>query len=194
MGYEIREKRLILDEKNKHTFHAGMVFCLRFGLQNLELKHIKGPSHVYALLIADTLIVTDSGAECITPMGKKHSKVRLSLRLHDRRRFTCLNRKLSSSDYASSPRSRYGYVCEPQYLRGCVDAAPGTVQMYQCKNRHPRMPSQRTFLNFFSCASISTCKDTKLCPLLFSGDLMPMALVSLCTLLCWLVNETCVHL
>jgi len=77
MGYEIREKRFVLDEKNKHTFHAGMVICLRLGLENLEQKGVKGQTQKYALLIADTLLVTADGCELITTAARKATKVYL---------------------------------------------------------------------------------------------------------------------
>ncbi len=76
IGYEVREKKLVLDEKNKHAFHAGMVFCLRLGLEKLEQKGVKGQTQKYALLIADTLIVTQDGCEVITTAARKLSKVR----------------------------------------------------------------------------------------------------------------------
>lgn len=87
IGYEIREKRLVLDEKNKHKFHAGQVFCLRLGLENLECKGVKGGSQKYALVIADTLLVTETGAEILTSVNKKHSKVILAAHPHSRRLF-----------------------------------------------------------------------------------------------------------
>ena len=66
LGYEVRDKRFVLDEKNKATFQAGMLVCLRLGLDNLSTSSKDEKGKKYALLIADTFIVTESGVECLT--------------------------------------------------------------------------------------------------------------------------------
>jgi len=66
LGYEVRERRFILDEKIKATFQTGMLVCLRLGLDNLATSSKDDKGKKYSLLLADTFIVTEDGAECIT--------------------------------------------------------------------------------------------------------------------------------
>mmetsp|Transcript_57982 Transcript_57982/g.132737 ORF Transcript_57982/g.132737 Transcript_57982/m.132737 type:complete len:1096 (-) Transcript_57982:241-3528(-) len=81
MGYEIRERRYAIDEKNKHQLQAGMVMCLRLGFENLDLgSKAKDPrSQKYALLVADSLIVTETGYELITGVAKQYKKISWSV-------------------------------------------------------------------------------------------------------------------
>ena len=75
MGYELRDKRFVLDEKNRHQAEKGMVFCLRLGLENLKLSVKDVKSQKYAILIQDTVIIGDEGAEPTTAnLQKKFSK------------------------------------------------------------------------------------------------------------------------
>ena len=64
--YELRDKRYVLDEKNGQTFQAGMLVCLRIGLENLTTASKDDQGKKYALLLADTVIVTEDGAQCLT--------------------------------------------------------------------------------------------------------------------------------
>ena len=75
MGYELRDKRFVLDEKNRHQAEKGMVFCLRLGLENLKLPAKDPKSQKYSILIQDTVIIGDEGAELTTAnLQKKFSK------------------------------------------------------------------------------------------------------------------------
>ena len=56
----------MLDEKNGQTFQAGMLVCLRIGLENLTTASKDDQGKKYALLLADTVIVTEDGAQCLT--------------------------------------------------------------------------------------------------------------------------------
>ena len=77
MGYEIRERRFSIDEKNKQPLQEGMVLCVRLGFEGLELAASTKDerSKKYALLIADSLIVTDSGYELVTGVNKAYKKI-----------------------------------------------------------------------------------------------------------------------
>ena len=56
----------MLDEKNGQMFQAGMLVCLRIGLENLTTASKDDHGKKYALLLADTVIVTEDGAQCLT--------------------------------------------------------------------------------------------------------------------------------
>ena len=76
MGYELRDKRLVLDEKNRQTAQVGMIFCLRLGFENLKLLVKDSKSQKYSILISDTIILGESGAEVTTAsLFKKFNKV-----------------------------------------------------------------------------------------------------------------------
>jgi nucleosome binding factor SPN SPT16 subunit len=76
MGYELRDRRLVFDEKNRQTAQVGMTFCLRLGLENLKLSVKDVKSQQYSILISDTVIVGESGAENTTSgLFKKFNKV-----------------------------------------------------------------------------------------------------------------------
>jgi nucleosome binding factor SPN SPT16 subunit len=75
MGYELRDKRFVLDEKNRHQAEKGMIFCLRLGLENLKLAVKETKSQKYSILIQDTVIIGEDGAEIVTAnLQKKFSK------------------------------------------------------------------------------------------------------------------------
>ncbi|EKX36655.1 FACT complex subunit spt16, partial [Guillardia theta CCMP2712] len=75
LGYELREKRFVFDEKNRSTLKVGMLVCLRIGLENLSIQSKDPKSSKYSMLLADTFLITKDGAECLTNAPKKHSKV-----------------------------------------------------------------------------------------------------------------------
>ena len=77
LGYEVRERRFILDEKIKATFQTGMLVCLRLGLENLVTSSKDDKGKKYSLLIADTFVVAEDGAECLTEaiLPRKPKKV-----------------------------------------------------------------------------------------------------------------------
>ncbi len=68
MGLEFRESAFSLNNKNQRVAQSGMVFNICVGFQGLERKtKVKDPKKkVYALMLADTVVVTDSGSEVLT--------------------------------------------------------------------------------------------------------------------------------
>ena len=80
LGYEVRDKRYVLNEKSKALFQPGMLVCLRLGLQNLSTTSKDEKAKKYSLLIADTFVVTKDGAECLTDaVQRKPKKVQWNL-------------------------------------------------------------------------------------------------------------------
>lgn len=71
IGLEFRESGLSLNEKNERILKAGMVFNVTLGFQNLQTKSRKEKSQNYALLLADTIIVTSNGHEVVTSLSSK---------------------------------------------------------------------------------------------------------------------------
>ncbi|KAH9951270.1 FACT complex subunit SPT16 [Amylocystis lapponica] len=65
MGLEYRESSSMLSAKNGRTLRRGMVFNLSLGFQDLEEGGKK-----YALLLADTVQITDDKAICLTAGSK----------------------------------------------------------------------------------------------------------------------------
>ncbi|MFS7894138.1 putative peptidase M24, PH-like domain superfamily, FACT complex subunit Spt16 [Helianthus anomalus] len=74
IGLEFRESGLNLNEKNERVMKIGMVFNVSLGFQNMQTKSSKAKSQNYALLIADTVIVTASGHEVVTALSSKAFK------------------------------------------------------------------------------------------------------------------------
>ncbi|XP_076957772.1 FACT complex subunit SPT16-like [Bidens hawaiensis] len=74
IGLEFRESGLNLNEKNERVLKAGMVFNVSLGFQNMQTKSSKAKSQNYALLIADTVIVTATGHEVVTALSSKAFK------------------------------------------------------------------------------------------------------------------------
>jgi len=74
LGYEVRDKRYVLDEKNKTIFQPGMLVCLRIGLENLTTSSKDDKGKTYSLLIADTFIVTSDGVQCLTEAAARKPK------------------------------------------------------------------------------------------------------------------------
>lgn len=73
LGLEFREPTLLLNSKCDARVRSGMVFNVAVGLENLEAKDAKDPKNKnYALFIADTVLVTESGtAEVLTHRAPK---------------------------------------------------------------------------------------------------------------------------
>jgi len=79
-GLEFRESSLILSSKNTASFKQGMVFCLSLGFQNLELSAPdltdtpdKSPVKklsTFALVLADTVCISNDSADVMTKMSK----------------------------------------------------------------------------------------------------------------------------
>jgi len=79
-GLEFRDSTLLLSSKNSVQLKTGMVFCLSIGFQNLELNESilsNTPNNspvkklnTYALMVADTVRITENGADIMTKMGK----------------------------------------------------------------------------------------------------------------------------
>lgn len=74
IGLEFRESGLNLNEKNERILKAGMVFNVSLGFQNLQTKSSKAKSQNYALLLADTVIITPTGHEVVTAISSKSFK------------------------------------------------------------------------------------------------------------------------
>ncbi|XP_071700392.1 FACT complex subunit SPT16-like [Rutidosis leptorrhynchoides] len=74
IGLVFRESGLILNEKNKRTFKTGTVLNVSLGFQNLQTNSNNARTQNYALLLADTVIVTDNGHEVVTGLSTKAFK------------------------------------------------------------------------------------------------------------------------
>ncbi|KAK9049570.1 hypothetical protein SSX86_031461 [Deinandra increscens subsp. villosa] len=74
IGLEFRESGLSLNEKNERILKAGMVLNVSLGFQNMQTKSSKAKSQNYALLIADTVVVTATGHEVVTSLSSKAFK------------------------------------------------------------------------------------------------------------------------
>ncbi|KAL3515893.1 hypothetical protein ACH5RR_022795 [Cinchona calisaya] len=74
IGVEFRESGLTLNAKIDQLLKAGMVFNVSLGFQNLQTKspHPKGQN--FALLLADTVVVTNSSHEVVTQLSSKDIK------------------------------------------------------------------------------------------------------------------------
>jgi len=70
MGIEFRESVFLLNAKTTKKIEAGMVFNLSLGLQDLS----DAKNGAYALLVADTVLVTDKQPEVLTVHVKKAFK------------------------------------------------------------------------------------------------------------------------
>ncbi|CAK9181182.1 unnamed protein product [Ilex paraguariensis] len=71
IGLEFRESGLSLNAKNDGILKAGMVFNVSLGFQNLQTQSKKPKSQNFALLLADTVIVTDNGHDVVTRLSSK---------------------------------------------------------------------------------------------------------------------------
>ncbi|KAA8545293.1 hypothetical protein F0562_020077 [Nyssa sinensis] len=74
IGLEFRESGLSLNAKNDRILKAGMVFNVTLGFQNLNTKISKPKSQNFSLLLADTVIVTESGHDLVTSLSSKAVK------------------------------------------------------------------------------------------------------------------------
>ncbi|KAK9074443.1 hypothetical protein SSX86_007041 [Deinandra increscens subsp. villosa] len=74
IGLEFRESGLNLNEKNERILKVGMVLNVSLGFQNMQTKSSKAKSQNYALLIADTVTLTDTGHEVVTSLSSKAFK------------------------------------------------------------------------------------------------------------------------
>ncbi|RKP10675.1 FACT complex subunit spt16 [Thamnocephalis sphaerospora] len=71
MGIEFRESAYVINAKNTRKLEAGMVINLSAGLQNLEAPNASDPKAVnYALLLVDTVLVTDNAPVLLTDCNK----------------------------------------------------------------------------------------------------------------------------
>lgn len=67
MGLEFREPDWVINGKSERVVQPGQVYNLAIGLQGLNQTAAKDPKEQnYALLIADTVLVTETGAEMLT--------------------------------------------------------------------------------------------------------------------------------
>ncbi|KVH89908.1 FACT complex subunit SPT16 isoform X1 [Cynara cardunculus var. scolymus] len=74
IGLEFRESGLSLNEKNERILKAGMVLNVSLGFQNMQTKSSKAKSQNYALLLADTVIITANSHEVVTSLSSKAFK------------------------------------------------------------------------------------------------------------------------
>lgn len=74
IGLEFRESGLNLNGKNDRKLKAGMVFNVSLGFQNLQTgtKHPKTQN--ISMLLADTVVIGESGPEVLTSMSSKAAK------------------------------------------------------------------------------------------------------------------------
>ncbi|KAK1374081.1 FACT complex subunit [Heracleum sosnowskyi] len=74
IGLEFRESGLNLNGKNDKILKAGMVFNVSLGFQNLQTgtKHPKTQN--ISMLLADTVVIGESGPEVLTSMSSKAAK------------------------------------------------------------------------------------------------------------------------
>ncbi|KAA8536705.1 hypothetical protein F0562_029183 [Nyssa sinensis] len=74
IGLEFRESGLGLNAKNDRLLKAGMVFNVTLGFQNLQTQTSNTKSRNFSVLIADTVVVTDSGRDVVTSLSSKAVK------------------------------------------------------------------------------------------------------------------------
>ncbi|XP_051119203.1 FACT complex subunit SPT16-like [Andrographis paniculata] len=74
IGLEFRESRLNLNAKNEKVIKVGMVFNVSLGFQNLQAKTKNPKSQKFSLLLADTVIVTETGRTNATAACSKALK------------------------------------------------------------------------------------------------------------------------
>ncbi|KAL8114980.1 hypothetical protein AgCh_021706 [Apium graveolens] len=74
IGLEFRESGLNLNAKNDRILKSGMVFNVSLGFQNLQTgtKHPKTQN--ISMLLADTVVIGESGPEVLTSMSSKAAK------------------------------------------------------------------------------------------------------------------------
>ncbi|KAJ3359746.1 FACT complex subunit spt16 [Kappamyces sp. JEL0680] len=69
-GIEFRESSFVLGPKNPRELVKGMVINLTLGFQNLDNQSSDSRNRVYALLLGDTVQITDAGAVLLTDYDK----------------------------------------------------------------------------------------------------------------------------
>ncbi|KAL6964608.1 FACT complex subunit spt16, partial [Sarracenia purpurea var. burkii] len=74
IGLEFRESGLSLNAKNDRILKPGMVFNVSLGFQNLQTQTKNPKSKNFALLLADTVIVTEKGHDVATMLSSKAVK------------------------------------------------------------------------------------------------------------------------
>ncbi|CAI9101356.1 OLC1v1038659C1 [Oldenlandia corymbosa var. corymbosa] len=74
IGLEFRESGLILNAKNDRLLKAGMVFNVSLGFQNLQAESENPKARTFALLLADTVTITDASYEVVTNLSSKSVK------------------------------------------------------------------------------------------------------------------------
>ena len=78
MGLEFRESTMIINDKNTKPLQKGMVFNLCIGFNDLTTKATKatdGQARPYAMLIADTLVVTAEDPDSLTRQAREFKDV-----------------------------------------------------------------------------------------------------------------------
>ena len=109
MGLEFRESDYVINAKNTRELKQGMVFNLAVGLQevdNPEATSSKGK--IYALLIADTVEITEEGGKLLTSELKSLSQISYSIKSEQEQRDARKTRaaQVASESAGTRPRLR----------------------------------------------------------------------------------------
>jgi len=70
IGLEFRESGLNLNAKNDRLIKEGMIFNVNLGLSNIQAETNNEKTKQFSLLLADTALVNDKGAEILTNCSK----------------------------------------------------------------------------------------------------------------------------
>eukprot|EP01018_Ginkgo_biloba_P030029 Gb_09795 [translate_table: standard] len=71
IGIEFRESGLSLNARNDKILKSGMAFNVSLGFQNLQLETNNPKTQNYSLMLADTVVIKDKGAEIVTGVSSK---------------------------------------------------------------------------------------------------------------------------
>lgn len=74
IGIEFRESGLNINAKNDQIVKEGMTFNVSLGFQNLQCENSKSKNKVFALLLADTVIINKDKSDVVTSVSSKALK------------------------------------------------------------------------------------------------------------------------
>ncbi|AES74653.1 putative peptidase M24, FACT complex subunit Spt16p/Cdc68p, creatinase/Aminopeptidase P/Spt16 [Medicago truncatula] len=74
IGIEFRESGLNINAKNDQIVKEGMAFNVSLGFQNLQCENSKSKNKVFALLLADTVIINKDKTDVVTSLSSKALK------------------------------------------------------------------------------------------------------------------------
>lgn len=74
IGLEFRESGLSLNGKNDRTLKPGMVFNVSLGFQNLQSETENPKTQKFSVLLADTVIISETSTEVVTSSSSKALK------------------------------------------------------------------------------------------------------------------------